>query len=94
VRIDGTNRADAQGPAAGGSASPQAARPGSAPELAETGRPKTTEVAADSYVRKASASDDVDLQAVAEARRLLEAGLLDTPEAAAKAAEAIIIRGI
>jgi hypothetical protein len=94
VRIDGTDRVELHGPSASGSASPQSARPGGVQEAAETGRPRATELACEAYIRKAAASEEVDLQAVAEARKLLEAGRLDTPEAAARTAEAIIIKGI
>jgi len=94
VRIDGTNRPEVQGPSPGGGASPQSARSGGAREAAETGRPRTTEVACEAYIRKATGSEEVDLQAVAEARKLLEAGQLDTTEAAARAAERIVSRGI
>jgi hypothetical protein len=42
------------------------------------------------YVQKALAAEQVDHQAVAEARKLLASGQLDTPEAADRAAEAIL----
>ena len=45
-------------------------------------------------VRQAAASPEVNAQAVAEARRLLQAGQLDTPEAARAVAEAILTRGV
>jgi len=40
------------------------------------------------------AAADVDLQAVAEARDLLASGQLDTPDAARRAAQALLDRGI
>lgn len=46
------------------------------------------------YVRKAAACETVNPAAVAEARKLLESGQLDTPEAAQRAAEAMISRGL
>lgn len=45
------------------------------------------------YIRQANDSDEVNAAAVAEARKLLESGLLDTPEAAQRAAEAIFKLG-
>ncbi len=45
-------------------------------------------------VRQAAAAPEVNAQAVAEARRLLQAGQLDTPQAARAAAEAILTRGV
>jgi len=45
------------------------------------------------YVRQAMQADEVNLQAVEEARKLLESGAMDTPEAAAKTAEAMMKLG-
>ena len=46
------------------------------------------------YVREALAAEDVDLAAIAEAKRLIASGQLDTPEAVKRAAEAIVELGI
>jgi len=46
------------------------------------------------YVRQAVTSEEVDSKAVAEARKLLESGQLDTSEAALRAAGVILERGI
>ena len=46
------------------------------------------------YAAKAARTPDVRSDAVAEARRLLEAGELDTPEALTRAAEAIVDQGV
>lgn len=46
------------------------------------------------YVRQVRQAQDVDVQAVAEAKRLIAAGELDTPEAIQRAAEIITDRGI
>jgi hypothetical protein len=46
------------------------------------------------YVRQALAGEDVNLQAIEEAKKLLASGQLDTPQAILRAAEAIIERGI
>lgn len=56
----------------------------------------TTEIstAADKYVARAMASDEVNAAAVAEAKRLIESGELDTPQAANRAAEAINSQGV
>ena len=94
VRIDSTNNSNIQSPLPGSNASQQAAGPAGAQQTAPSGRPETTEVVHESYIRRAVASDDVDLQAVAEAKKLLESGQLDTPGAIAQAAENIVIRGI
>ena len=45
------------------------------------------------YVEKARAAGEVNAAAVAEARRLLEASELDTPDAARRAAAAMLDRG-
>ncbi len=46
-----------------------------------------------SDLRRAPAVAEMDLAAIGEARRLLQAGDLDTPEAARRAAEALLDRG-
>ena len=94
MRIDPANKPEIQGPLPGSNGSAKPVGPGGAQPTAQTGRPETTEAVHQSYIRRAVAGDDVDLQAVAEAKKLIEAGLLDTPEAIASAAENIVIRGI
>ncbi|MFP4107364.1 MAG: hypothetical protein ACLFVU_14950 [Phycisphaerae bacterium] len=42
------------------------------------------------YIAKAMETEDIDAQAVQEARELLESGTLDTPEAALRAAGSIL----
>lgn len=46
------------------------------------------------YVTQAKAEPEVNEQAVAEARNLLESGQLDGPEAIRRAAQAMIRRGL
>ena len=94
MRIDPANKPEIQGPLPGSNGSPQPVGSGGAQPAAQTGRPETTEAVHKSYIRRAVACDDVDLQAVAEAKKLIEAGQLDTPEAVARAAENIVVRGI
>ena len=92
MRIDGPNRlpspaasdADAAPPRRSQAPSP---RPGDgdaviiAPELQR-------------YVRQAGSCEEVRADAVAEARRLIDAGELDTPEAMQRAAERILTEGL
>ena len=94
MRIDSTNNTNIQNPLQGGNSLQQASGLANARQTAQTGRPQTTEAVHESYIRKAVASESVDLQAVAEAKALLETGQLDTPGAIARAAENIVIRGI
>lgn len=47
-----------------------------------------------SYVEKVRLTPEVNVQAVAEARRLMEAGELDSPEAIQRAAQAMVDGGI
>jgi len=91
MRIDGTS--GPQQPLPRGEPSlPKPARP--LPAGAQPAEKDAQIRAADSsYVQKAMAGEGIDRAAVAEARRLLEAGQLDTPEAARRAAEAILDRG-
>jgi len=53
-----------------------------------------TDPAEKSYVQMVLSSEEVDRAAVAEARKLLQEGSLDTSEAARRAAEAIVNRGV
>lgn len=46
------------------------------------------------YIQQAGEVDEVNLQAVEEARKLLESGQLDAPEAAGKLAEKILRFGL
>ena len=46
-----------------------------------------------SYVRKAMEADEIDLQAVQEARKLLESGQLLTGEAVRRAAQSVLEEG-
>jgi len=45
-------------------------------------------------LRQAAVADEIDQAAIAEARRLLAEGKLDTPDAARRAAEAILRLGL
>lgn len=45
------------------------------------------------WVRRSAGADEVNAQAVEEARRALQAGALDTPDAARRAARAILEMG-
>jgi len=90
VRIDGTQGAGLNDPASGMGkylkAPPAgAAKPAEAIEFDPVHR---------AYADKAAAFDAVDAAAVAEARKLLESSQLDTPEAAQRAADAILSRGL
>ena len=51
-------------------------------------------IALEPLIRRAAAAEEVNTSAVNEARKLLDAGLLDTPEAAMRAAEAILSKGL
>jgi hypothetical protein len=46
------------------------------------------------YVKQALATEDINDQAVAEARQLLQSGQLDTPQTAARAAQAMVDFGL
>ena len=94
MRIDPANKPEIQRPIPPSNGSTQPVDSGGPSPAAQTGRPETTEAVHKSYIRKAVAGGDVDLQAVAEAKKLLDGGQLDTPEAIARAAENIVIRGI
>lgn len=80
-----------------GSRQPQPPGPaahGAGPKPDETDRPDAADLQA--YLAQASTGDEeaIRAEAVAEAKRLLASGALDTPEAAERAAEAILTIGI
>ncbi|MBT3198293.1 MAG: hypothetical protein HN350_00085 [Phycisphaerales bacterium] len=95
MRIDSNNNtSNINGLGAGSTPAQQASDLVGAQQTASAQRPQAGESVHESYIRKAVASDIVDLQAVAEAKMLLESGQLDTPGAIARAAENIVVRGI
>ncbi len=94
MHIEPTQGLDALG-------SPDGARHRPQPnEVPSAGREAAAEPARDEaavpadYVSQAAGAAEVRPDAVAEARRLIESGELDTAEAAAAAAEAILTLGI
>lgn len=95
MRIDSTNNtSNINGLAAGSNPAQQASDLAGAQQTPPAQRPQAGESVHESYIRKAVASDVVDMQAVAEAKMLIETGQLDTPGAIARAAENIVVRGI
>jgi len=94
VRIEGNNGAqkqDLQGtdaPVAGSSRIRPADQTGTVSSRGELAPSRK------SLAEHAAACEEINSAAVAEARELLEAGLLDTPEAARRAAEMMIDRGL
>ena len=90
MKIDGAFGYDVQG------ASPKGRPPGQQAAKAVRGVEPGVEVteSARKYIDKALAAEEVDLAAVAEAKKLLADGLLDTPEAIDRVADAIVERGL
>ncbi len=93
MRIEGNSGAQKQDlpgitPPAAGSSKPRPAEGGAASSHVDLSPAGT------SLVESAAAQEEVNSAAVAEARELLQAGELDTPEAARRAAENLIDRGI
>ena len=88
MRIDGTSGLGAYGP--NGQGNPRAGKVGDettsrrarpAPPAKESADPR--------HLARARAAEPIDASAVAEARRLLRAGQLDTPEAVARLAQGL-----
>ena len=94
MRIDGPDRPDIHGPAEAGNGAVRRGGLTDAKPAASAEKADTLHAASQPYIRKAAAAGDVDLQAVAEARKLLESGELDTPAAAERAAERMLSAGI
>ncbi len=93
MRIDGPNRPEMPGQPDSNEVKRQAARPTDTSE-ASAANARIGEAACKPYIQKAAACDEVNRQAVAEAKKLLESGQLDTPEAVKRAAERIVSMGI
>ena len=93
MRIDGPNEMNVNGPSRPDGALPQPARPRESRTPSPAGTPRSADAALP-YIQQAVACEEVDTQAVVEAKKLLESGQLDTPEAAARAAESILSLGI
>ncbi len=68
------------------SSDPQAPQPG--------GEVSSSDAAYQQYIQKVPVTEEIDLQAVAHAKALLQPGQLDTSEAADRAAETILTSGI
>lgn len=94
MRIDRTNPFDALG-LPEGTAAAKSPRTQSAEGAGQAGeaRLQAQIEGLDSYVLKAAQTSDMNLQAVEEAKRLLQSGQLDTPEAARRAAQSILSLG-
>ena len=93
MRIDGTNWIPPDAPGNG----PQSVHKPSSPGDSFDARIGADDAEIRSllapYVQAAMGAEEVDEQAVAEARNLLRSGQLDTPEAARRAAEALLRLG-
>ena len=89
VRIDGTYGLDAH------NASDEKEAKGVGPQKAATAGAAAEIVSSqDRLIATAASTDEINAKAVEEARGLLKAGRLDTPEAAARAAKAIVELGL
>jgi hypothetical protein len=93
VRIDGTSGLDARGPLDGDPTVNQAAK---LPVAKQTQGDQNQEFKSvtSKYVQNALQSNDVNIQAVERASKLLASGSLDTPEAAQATADAIVDSGL
>ncbi len=92
MRINRTDILGRRSPAGEGDKNAKKAKGKGAKAL--TAADATMLAAKPALVRKAKDAPEVRAELVAEARRLIEAGELDTPQAAKAAAEAIITRGL
>ena len=94
MRIDGTSGFDPYGvPKDGNASSPKSQKGAGA---GESGRDYSLDLlpVVKDYVQRALAGGQVNAEAVAETKRLLDSGQLDGAESISRAAEAILRRGI
>jgi anti-sigma28 factor (negative regulator of flagellin synthesis) len=90
VRIDGTNGLDNRGLPPSAGPVPQPVRT-SGQQKAETSSDGVElTLSGEAFVRQASDAPQVDSQAVAQAKQLIQSGQLDTPESRLRAAKAIL----
>ena len=94
MRIDGPEKLQMDGLSSKDGQMRGPAQPARAPDVPAAADAAIADPACVLYTPKAAACEDVNLQAVAEALRLLEAGQLDTPQAARQAAENILSMGL
>ena len=92
MRIDGTFGYEAHG--LGGKSGALGQHAPKATESVERNAGVEVVAPAGKYIAKALAAEEVNTAAIAEAKRLLAEGLLDTPEAIERAAEAMVTRGL
>ncbi len=94
MRIEGSNRAEVPGPTDGNDRAERSARQRYARDAKPPEGLVIGESACQTYIRKASACEEINLQAVADAKKMVESGQLDTQEAVERAAEGILSMGI
>ena len=94
MRIDGTHGLEPQGLPEGNPSLPKTPHPGDVDQAQSSAEDIIVSRSHEPYIRQAMAAEEVNTQAVAEARKLLRSGQLDTPEAARRAAQAILRLGI
>ena len=93
MRIDGTSGTQ-PGTLPESPAFSKQAKPSVAPQTALNSESQAYVSSIAPYVAAAGATDEVDSQAVLQARQLLKSGQLDTPQAATRAAQAILDLGV
>ena len=94
MQIESTRGVDPLGVPDGANGLPKAGETRSAAAKAEDTPLPAAEPSLEPYIRQAAEAEEVRADAVAEARRLLDSGALDTADAARAAAENILRLGI
>jgi len=94
VRIDGTFGTESCGPAGGKDESGKLSTPAGVYKPMSGGDDLTVNASLEPLVSKALAADEVNSQAVEEAKQALGAGQLDTTEAVRRAAQTILDLGL
>ena len=95
MRIDGRYGPGVHGPDCRTQGLPAAAaRSRASARALDAGATASLSAPESEYIRQAIAAEDVNTAAVEQAKRLVQAGQLDTLEAAQRAAEAILQSGV
>ena len=94
VRIDGSNNPELHRLSTDSNPPSRPMKPKDASSAEGLTESPATEASYQPYIGKAAACDEVDLQAIAEAQKLLASRQLDSTEAIRRAAEAMLKFGL
>jgi len=90
MRVNGTNNIGPRDLSSGANSPSKGPRPADGASSPASQTSSTVESQLQALIEQAKASDEIDSEAIAEAKKLIESGELDSSDAARLAAEALI----